>query len=60
MEKLEKNIHNLGGDLKGYKAIYIAGTGSERGAGRVIFKETEKQVEIIGVVKDHNYGKIIK
>lgn len=58
--KAGKNIHALGGELKGYKAIDMAGTGSGRGAGRVIFKETSEHVEIIGVVKGHNYNKIIK
>ncbi|SHE55880.1 intein C-terminal splicing region [Chryseobacterium takakiae] len=58
--KAGKNVHNLGGELKGYKAIDLAGTGSGRGAGRIIFKETSEQVEIVGAVIGHDYTKIIK
>ncbi|MBP2619731.1 RHS repeat-associated core domain-containing protein, partial [Chryseobacterium jejuense] len=54
------NIHSLSKDLKGFKAIDMPGTGTGRGAGRVIFKEVSNQVEIIGVVKGHDYTKILK
>ncbi len=54
------NIHSLNKELKGYKAIDIPGTGAGRGAGRVIFKDSPNQVEIIGIVKGHDYNNILK
>jgi hypothetical protein len=54
------NIHSLNKELKGYKAIDIPGTGAGRGAGRIIFKDSPNQVEIIGIVKGHDYNKILK
>ncbi|PKF73284.1 hypothetical protein [Chryseobacterium sp. PMSZPI] len=54
------NIHSLSRELKGFKAIDMPGTGTGRGAGRVIFKEASNQIEIIGVVKGHDYTKILK
>jgi hypothetical protein len=54
------NIHFLSKELKGYKAIDMPGTGTGRGAGRIIFKEAPSQIEIMGVVKGHDYTKILK
>ena len=56
---LGRNIHELGGDLKGYKAIDIPGTGKGRGAGRIVFREVGEEIEIKGLVKGHDYKNIV-
>ena len=54
------NIHDLGKQLAGYKAIDLPGTGKGRGAGRIVFKELSNGViEILGLVKGHNYKNIL-
>ena len=57
--KLGGNIHRLKGDLKGWQAIDIPGTGKGRGAGRIVFRELGGEIEIKGLVKGHDYGNII-
>jgi len=32
-------MHDLGGDLTGWKAMDIPGTGKGRGAGRIVFSQ---------------------
>ena len=72
VEEFEKNIktrlakgqpggkvHDLKGDLKGWKAVDIPGTGHGRGGGRIIFRELESTIEIKGLVKGHDYTKIL-
>jgi hypothetical protein len=50
------NIHDLG---KGRKAVDIGHSGKGRGAGRLIFRETEDGIiDIEGFTGDHNYKKI--
>ena len=53
-------IHDLGGELKGWKAIDIPGTGKGRWTVRIIFKEENGIIVIKGLVKDHNYKNIIE
>lgn len=59
-----RNIHELGNrggiDLTGYKAIEVPGTGKGRGAGRLVFRETDSGIEIRGVVKGHDYKNLLE
>ena len=42
-------------------AIDVPGTGSGRGAGRVVFRELKDgTIDVLGVVKGHDYKKILK
>ncbi len=52
-------VHDLTGDLKGWKAVDIPGTGQGRGGGRIIFREVGEQIEIRGFIKGHDYTKIL-
>lgn len=52
-------VHDLPGDLKGWQAVDIPGTGQGRGGGRIIFREVGEQIEIRRFIKGHDYTKIL-
>ncbi|RAI99480.1 RHS repeat-associated protein [Chitinophaga skermanii] len=47
------NQHTLGGNLTGYKAIDIQGTGNGRGGLRIVYKETENEIILHQIVNYH-------
>ena len=50
------NDHPLGGNRSGQRAADIKGTGSGRGAGRVVYEYGENgEINIIEIIINHNY-----